>query len=337
MSKVSYSQARAQLKKVCAGYLSHKKNQLDSLMGSSRSIPEFTFFYQALAGRGKPQRGFNDWVRCKYFHILAEIFWEARPLVASLSDGKKKYMYTISGYRQVWLEIGEAYYPYGYLKSFQEKHDALDQHDPQLVLHNLKALIGLLNAIMVDCDKGYSQLKEQSYIYKANDYTYPADAPLSLQIEKTLKEFMALTRFIANIPVYQDDLSFSYLSICLEKAYPIFETYLKYIAVQELETILNDSSLNDEEALSRVKTQIGSGFTLELLERNRQSASEQRLKLLSVISICLGIGIFTTLGLVMKRLYDSGGSSINFFKPLSKNVCEDVEEILAHTCNAPNQ
>ncbi len=67
MSKVSYSQARAQLKKVCAGYVSHKKSQLNHLMAVSPSIPKNYFFEDELSGRDKPQRGFNDWVRCKYF------------------------------------------------------------------------------------------------------------------------------------------------------------------------------------------------------------------------------------------------------------------------------
>ena len=72
---------------------------------------------------------------------------------------------------------------------------------------------------------------------------------------------------------------------------------------------------------------------MEILTKNRQSQSEHILKVLSVVSILIGVGIFSTLGLVFKRLYDSGGTSINFFKPLSKNLVEDVESITATISN----
>jgi hypothetical protein len=51
--------------------------------------------------------------------------------------------------------------------------------------------------------------------------------------------------------------------------------------------------------------------------------------MLSVISICIGLGVFTTLGLVCKRLYDSGGRSINFFKPLSQNLYETLNSTVS--------
>lgn len=35
----------------------------------------------------------------------------------------------------------------------------------------------------------------------------------------------------------------------------------------------------------------------------------------------------STLGLVAKRLYETDGTSINFFKLLAANLCEDLEHI----------
>ena len=74
---------------------------------------------------------------------------------------------------------------------------------------------------------------------------------------------------------------------------------------------------------------------MAILTKNRQSQSEHILKVLSVVSILIGVGIFPTLVLVFKRLYDSGGTSINFFKPLSKNLVEDVESITANINKGP--
>ena len=117
----------------------------------------------------------------------------------------------------------------------------------------------------------------------------------------------------------------------LGRAIPVFDSYLKKLAAQELKDILDDTSLEDNEAIEQVEFQLKNHSTLALLNKNNQSASEQNLKLLSVIAVLIGVGIFTTLALVAKRLYDSGGTSINFFKPLSTNLCEDLEHITQST------
>lgn len=66
-----------------------------------------------------------------------------------------------------------------------------------------------------------------------------------------------------------------------------------------------------------------------LLEKNHQSDTEYQLKMLSVLLIAVGIGIIPTVCLAAKRLYDSGGTSMNFFKPLSQNLYEEIEQATA--------
>ncbi|MDP3267447.1 MAG: hypothetical protein Q8M40_00215 [Legionella sp.] len=98
----------------------------------------------------------------------------------------------------------------------------------------------------------------------------------------------------------------------------------------ELKAILENPDLDDKQAVQGVENRLKNDITIKLLTKNRQSPQEKDLKFLSVISILIGIGIFTTLSLIFKRLYDSGGTSINFFKPLSQNLYESMGNITSN-------
>ncbi len=151
--------------------------------------------------------------------------------------------------------------------------------------------------------------------------------PLSTQISDALKNFNSLIDFANTLPEYQLKDRCYWLSFRLNKALPVFDSYLKGITVRELKCILDDSNLSDKEAMQAVELQLNDKVTSEILTKNIQSQSELYLKVLSVVSILIGVGIFTTLALVFKRLYDSHGTSINFFKPLSQNLYEDIEQV----------
>lgn len=165
------------------------------------------------------------------------------------------------------------------------------------------------------------------------------EAPISLKIYQTFKHLRALAEFVAplseeleieNRRTHLTDLTWE-----LSNMLPAFEGYLKGVAVRELKAILDNQDLDDNEAVKKVEEQLKRGVTLELLMKNRQSKQESDLKFLSIISIFIGIGIFTTLALVFKRLYDSGGKSINFFKPLSQNLYETIEQITSELEDDP--
>lgn len=94
--------------------------------------------------------------------------------------------------------------------------------------------------------------------------------------------------------------------------------------------IVNNKTLSDKQAVKAFASRLENPVTLEILAESRQSQTEHFLKVLSVVLIAVGIGIIPTLILSAKRLYDSGGSSINFFKPLSKNLCEDAVDITSN-------
>ena len=113
-----------------------------------------------------------------------------------------------------------------------------------------------------------------------------------------------------------------------EKSMHRYEGYVKAQAVREI--ITNINGVNSQASLNKFHELLSQGKTTEILNMNRQSQEEKVLKILSVIGILAGIGIFTTFGLMMKRLHDTRGTSLNFFKPLTKNLQEDITKITTH-------
>ena len=325
MSQISHTQARNMLRHACARYIGHKEGQLNKLIGESSSIPKAVFFLDAL-NKSAPKPGFNDWVRCCHYALLESIF--------EMSSTYRLGTYIIG---QLSIETeGGKHQPFKPMKLYGPNDENLDHNDPDLVLYNLGVLIDLLNFIMNgnerNCDNQYdwAQIK-LNLNFQESDYAYSDDAPMSLKISQTLKHFHALVALIETLPNYQSNFALFCIKARLGRSTPVFDSYLKKLAAQELNAILENSSLGDNEAVEQVEFQLKNYSTLALLNKNNQSASEQNLKLLSVIAVLIGVGIFTTLVLAAKRLYDTGGTSINFFKPLSTNLCEDLEHITQST------
>ena len=177
--------------------------------------------------------------------------------------------------------------------------------------------------------------KEQNFEQRWNDYINKNGGDyvclesdlVSVKIYKELMRLQSLISFINTLPEYHPVSAF--LLQFLNASLPTFESYRKYLAVQELKNILDDATLNDEEAVKAVALQLKNPITAELLEKNQQSDTEYMLKVLSVILVVVLIGVIPTACLASKRLYDTGGSSINFFKPLSKNLREDIDSVTA--------
>ena len=319
MSPISHKQARSMLRLACSRYISHKEGQLSKLIGESPYLPKAIFFREVL-GKDAPLAGFNDWVRCCYYSILEDIFSisSKHELATYITD--ELYIENENGEQQRLPQM----------KLYGAEDSNLNQNRPALVLYDLGLLVDLLNFIMRDNESGLGQLKVNGD-YKESDYEYSDDAPCSLKISQTLKHLGALAAFIETLPNYQSNFHLFCISARLGRSAAVFDSYLKKLAAQELKDTLENTSLDDNEAIDQVEFQLKNHSTLALLNKNNQSASEQNLKLLSVIAILIGVGIFTTLALVAKRLYDSGGTSINFFKPLSTNLCEDLEHITQST------
>ncbi len=318
MYNINHKEARVLLTNACERYVSHKKGQLDEIIAKSYSYPPF--FYEAL-GRGEPRQGFTDFARYEYHEMLKSILRVSR-------SGKDMRLYQ-RGSLNFPTEIKEKYY-IGRLKSHRETHANLDQSDPQLMLSNLKVLTGIFKCVIAEDELRFNS--NNLNLNQPNDCNEAE--PLSLRIDQTLNNLKALCKLAKTLPCYlsnerskdeMDDLRWH-----LDKASSTFESLIKSIIVGELKSILDDKSLSDKDALEGFERHLKNGRTLDILGKNLQSESEQRWKLYSVIGIVFGIGILTTLGLVAKRFYDSGYTSINFFKPLGQNLIEDIEAVTAN-------
>lgn len=310
----NFVEARKKLINACEGYIKHNQRELDGLKAISHVNPAYTFFQEAL-DKYEPDLGFRDWICCQYFDLL------------------KCILFSFNGCHDPYNYYCHYSYPFNEMKwwfqsdMYDEYYEEFDQSNPAIVLHNLRALFNLLNFHM---EKSISQLEQKKIAldYKENDLSNFSEACLSIQIYKTLENLKLRAPFAESIMEKSFQTGFL-LDVykTIEEASPVYEGYLKGVAVKELKATLENPALNDREAIKAVEEQLKNGITLELLSKNRQSQRERDLKFLSIISICIGIGVFTTLGLVCKRLYDSGGTSINFFKPLSQNLYETIESI----------
>jgi hypothetical protein len=217
----------------------------------------------------------------------------------------------------------------------------IDQNEMEYCLHEpltLKLVKPFFfDIIEITAKRGHTpDFNKKLAEYRAKNksyYTCLVSDPLSVQIYTALKNFKSLVDFIEQLPNYFSGVDARHFSELCQRTrgfYVIaFESYLKGIAVQELKATLDDASLSNEEAIKKVELQLKNKTTIDLLTKNNQSQSEYILKVLSVVSILIGIGIFPTLGLAFKRLYDTGGTSINFFKPLSEDLFEDAKNITA--------
>ncbi|WP_058535376.1 hypothetical protein [Legionella saoudiensis] len=319
MSQISHKQARSMLRQACIRYINHKEGQLNKLIGESLYKPDHVSFIEVL-GEDAPEPGFNDWVLCNYYFFLKNIFRMSSTLGYGRYLSGELYIETEDGTRQ----------PLKPMKLYGRFQENLEHNDPDLVLYNLEVLVEILHLFMSKNHRDWAEIKKNKNLQES-DYAYSDDAPCSLKISQTLKHFHALLTLIETLPNYQSNLDLFVINARLGRAMPVFDSYLKKLATQELKDILENASLDDNEALEQVEFQLKNPSTLALLNKNNQSASEQNLKLLSVIGILIVAGIFTTLALMAKRLYDSGGTSINFFKPLSTNLREDLEHITQST------
>lgn len=318
---VDYKDAKLQLTKVCDDYINHSKQQLDKLVGSSSIV---------VGDEGNKEPGLKNWFDYHYHFI-----------------GNALYNLGEEGNNYTWRRETNSYD-----RLFNKELD-----DPELVLQRLQTAIENLNEFLNGPIRRHSVKAIVQNIlkgsgYRKEDFEYSEKAPISTKLYLSVQHISLLSDLlfkIANhhndgdgtmIPVFSHDTDnakilnqtankFRLLNNHINDYFrPQFDGFLKFIAVRELRDTLDIDGLSEKEKIKRFETQLNTSSVKEILYKNRQSQSEYYLKVLSLISIFVGIGIFTTLGLAFKRLYDTRGHSANFFKPLTVDLSECSNSII---------
>lgn len=321
MPQIDYDHARERLKKACQHYSLHKERQLWSLVGVSRETSD-SFFYERALGTETSGIGFLCWISCKYAYLFEQI---------ALLNTKFNFRGNSSG-----INYYEMIYPpcknkiIFYDDALWDTQQNRDMTDSQILLDKLNVLNGLLLFIMVDQNKEPDfEERWDKYRVDANEHHICLGSdPISVQLYKSLMKLKSLISFVSTLPEYSQQSS--YVLREFNTWLPTLENYRKGLVAEEFDSILSDDKLSAEEALNAVALQLKNPITSELLAINQQSETECFLKRLCVILVLVGIGVLPTLLLASKRLYDTGGTSINFFKSLSQNLVEDIEDVTSH-------
>ena len=340
--RISHADAKYLLNDACTRYINHNQEQLNSLIAKPNTDNPRVFF-DAVFGLGKnPEPGFSDWVKCEYF------IWV-------------DHMLCLKGYpgAEELHRLGDRYRD--------------DQDKPKEVLSNLQGMIRGLNGFLEYAKNNSEALAQQvirDQLYDEQRYEISSryDTPFSTEIYLALHQLHALGGLVQALASHHlhdsrhrlirlsapqegiDDTSYAEnavlnaTALCqrLEASKPIFDGYLKGVVVKELRESLTTYSnidgetVEDERWVDEFQSLYNKGHTQDILKTQRQSKCEYYLKILSVISILIGVGIFTTIGLSLKRLYDTDGKSMNFFKPLSATLNEEIGDITQQHSPSPS-
>ncbi|RUQ79168.1 hypothetical protein [Legionella septentrionalis] len=310
---VDYKDAKLKLTTTCDDYINHSKQQLDKLVGSSAIV---------VGDIGNKESGIKNWFDYHFDHF--------RKNLSNLGEGRSQYTWCI---------------------------DTGNYDDPELVLQRLQTVIKNLTEFLSMPSNDFSVKVSFQKILKTSgfqkeDFEYSENTPMSTKLYLSVQHISSLSDLlfkIANnhndgdgtmIPIFPRDKG--NVKVLSHTAYrfesfrnhfnhyfrPEFDGFLKFIAVKELRGVLDKEGLNEKEQIKLFESQLNNSSTKDILYKNRQSQTEYYLKVLSLISIFAGVGIFTTLGLVIKRLYDTRGNSANFFKPLTVDLSECSNAII---------
>ena len=190
--------AKRMLMKVCDDYLLHNQKELDSLHAESPYGPPHNFFNTVL-DKSSPDAGFSDWICCEYYSLLKSIL---TPF--DVMDNPYTY-YSKSHFD----------YPFEEMKWWKQNgryEEQIDPAAPQTVLHNLKALLNVLNFHM---ERTLPELiqKKIELNYQEQDLTAISEAPLSFQIYKTLEHLKLRARLAESLMEKNNKTSSRYFAL----------------------------------------------------------------------------------------------------------------------------
>jgi small GTP-binding protein len=149
-----------------------------------------------------------------------------------------------------------------------------------------------------------------------HDHSVNADAPSTIKTAAAINELQSVLSFYKryNPPLLTTEKK---AIDRLQQMLPTLQGATKLFSAKELVGSLNNDT-NPSDAINKFNELLPAYDPV--FNYNRQSTLEKGLKIAAVISILIGVGIIPTIVLAAKRLYDSGGKSVNFFQPLSVQI-----------------
>lgn len=336
MKQNKYIKAKAMLLSACNSYINHYAARQEELIGHL-SYELSSDFLQSLLGKKKPDTGFNDWLVCEYAMIKhyclllngnnkprtrEQLLWEKEKDTVSaenvldmlnLLTQHLEEIFTLKEEDTILQQLKTKFLN-SVLKEKDCHENDLDSSTQDLVSQKLFVSLDKLKTL-------------EGLVSNFEDWICPIGMDLILRSPEQFKKDLYKKEIASYASSLSSRLYFFYFKI---------ESYMKVVAVSELRDTLQDDLLPKEQ-LKNFEKCLKKGHTLKIIQKDNESSTEHALKILSVISILVGIGIFTTLGLVCKRLYDTQGRSCNFFKSRSKEFCEAASKIIDSTCKSEEQ
>jgi|GEM_PF-5689954 len=215
-------------------------------------------------------------------------------------------------------------------------HSSIEKDDKQKFISHLNAIRNYI---------GLTAGKIHANAQPAGQQSPPPVLPEELSLNASSAELNKMLNAILKNCDYLKERSYPSRNFvaAIENNVSPLQQFIKVLAVQELKEDLENKqpTINvfvakkeedqARDAVNAFTNRIHQADFKAILEQNRQSSVERAFKWASVISILIGIGIIPSAILAAKRYHDSGGQSINFFSPLSKNLEDKAETIVQQT------
>jgi|GEM_PF-6091706 len=327
-----YQKAQIQIKKMFDRYINHLKNQTKNLrpnregirlVGSKHLIVSKTEF-----GGGVQHKGFNNWFLTNIAYINQQLGIDNSHIQSIGAEIKNRYTENISVASEAERGSQEMT---AFLKTSITPEKVLE---PLLII--VKTLFDKLEETLTPIKDDHNMFDYEDFMKMLEpELGYYATTPNKIFACVEMIENIARTHLQNdnNLKNKQDFQSIMKATECLKPMYALLYGYAKQTKAEELRHPLESENAKPALELFTHKFDssnysISTRLVFEDTHRRRRSQLEYGLKIASIVSILAGVGFITTGLLVAKRLYDTGGTSINFFKPLSQNLHEDTKDAL---------
>lgn len=327
------AQIKHRLMSLCTNYIAKKEKDLEARAQYTveETDPVLT---ESLRGRVLTNTGFDRWIGLMLYKSVTNLN-EINP--NPLRTSEVRYNQASAAERATYVNRRDLFLNSTSNVSWEA------QTNPKLLLENLESLIKEIENVITTVEEknnfGIAKQTRDNYCKSHPQSSINKNDPFSLQIQTALQKINAQIDYILFMAKAGDDKSKIFrfegkhtrdrlIPRCIELQDTIttittsLNDYLKKILVEDIKNILEQQDdRTAANALTAVYELVSKEETAEILKKNSQSDWEFYFKIFACATIVPGVV------LAAKRLYDSGGTSINFFKPLSENLLDEAQKL----------